>query len=111
MAAAQILPTAALTEGNTDVQRKMREFDADVVIICSHDAGRIEAVVQNMLGREQFPLRLHYFYPIFFLVRDRRIRHEAIFDRPIRTAADIPGAPPPPLHEIFPGGGKPSPLR
>jgi len=111
LAAAQVLSAAAMTAGDADQRRKIREFDADVVIICSHDGVRIQALVQDMLGREQFPLQLHYSYPIFFLIRDRRVRREAIFDQPIRTAADIPGARPPRLHEIFPEAADPASAR
>ena len=104
MAGSEIVSPAAFAGRTAD--REIKDFDADVVIICSHDAGRLEGIAYDILGKAQFPLRLHYFYPIFFLLRGHQVRRQSIFDHPIRTASDVDAAAAPRLHELFPRSGR-----
>jgi len=102
MGMSRIVGTDEFVNADAGFEREIREFDADVVILCGQDIVRLEGIAYKILGKEQFPLRFHHYLPIFVLLRDRRLRHHRMFDSLILRPDDVPGADRPLPDKVFP---------
>ncbi len=83
------LDDAVLGADSEQTAKELVAFDPDILIIPSHNCGALETAVKAMFPDDHFMLRQHYFYPIVFLYKENFSRRDKIFERDIKTPADL----------------------